>query len=199
MTSRTTICEIGVDRLPDYAEIPISFDVDSVLRVRVIDGGLGGILLVEEAVRLPYLKDYDRQASEGERVTDWPTRFDSRNWGFFLAIEAERKVGGATVAFDAPGVDMLEGRKDLAVLWDIRVHPENRRQGIGSQLFRHTVEWAWKRGCRQLKIETQNVNVRACRFYASQGCVLGAIHRYGYAGHPDVTDEVMLLWYLKLA
>ena len=199
MTSTTRICEIGADRLPDYAEIPISFDVDSVLRVKAIDGGLGGFLLVEEPVCPPYFKDYDRQAPEGERVIDWPTRFDTQNWGFFLATEAERNVGGAAVAFDAPGVNMLEGRKDLAVLWDIRVHPENRGQGIGSQLFRYAVEWARERGCKQLKIETQNVNVRACRFYTGQGCTLGAIHRYGYAGHPDVADEVMLLWYLKLA
>ena len=59
-------------------------------------------------------------------------------------------------------------------------------------------DWARKKGCRQLKIETQNVNVPACRFYARQGCELGAIHRYGYAGCPDVAHEAMLLWYLKL-
>jgi GNAT superfamily N-acetyltransferase len=199
MTSRTRICEIGVDRLSDYAEIPISVCVDSVLRIKAINHGLGGILLVEEPVQPPYTKDYDREAPEGERVIDWPTRFDTRNWGFFLAIERERNVGGATVAFDAPGVNMLEGRKDLAVLWDIRVHTANRGHGIGSQLFRYAVEWARMRGCRQLKIETQNVNVRACRFYASQGCTLGAIHRYGYAGQPEVAHEAMLLWYLELA
>ena len=49
-----------------------------------------------------------------------------------------------------------------------------------------------------MKIETQNVNVPACRFYAQQGCHLGAILRYGYAGCPEVAHEAMLLWYLDL-
>jgi len=33
---------------------------------------------------------------------------------------------------------MLEDWQDLAVLWDIRVRPENRRRGIGKQLFRRS-------------------------------------------------------------
>ena len=38
--------------------------------------------------------------------------------------------------------------------------------------------------------------MRACRFYAAQGCHLGAIHRHAY----DTTypNEAMLLWYLDL-
>ena len=55
-----------------------------------------------------------------------------------------------------------------------------------------------KQGCKQLKIETQNTNVPACRFYASCGCRLGAIDRYGYAHDPRVAHEAMLLWYLDL-
>jgi len=49
-----------------------------------------------------------------------------------------------------------------------------------------------------LKVETQNINVPGCRFYAKQGCELGAIHRYGYAGCPDIAHEAMLFWYLEL-
>jgi hypothetical protein len=30
------------------------------------------------------------------------------------------------------------------------------------------------------------------------GCELGVIHRHGYAGHPKVAHEAMLLWYLDL-
>jgi GNAT superfamily N-acetyltransferase len=60
-------------------------------------------------------------------------------------------------------------RSDLAVLWDIRVQPERRGRGVGKALFYASVDWACRRGCRQLKVETQNVNVAACRFYASQG------------------------------
>jgi len=191
------IQEIGVELLPRYAEIPISFKVESVFCIETISQGFGGFRLVEKKVE-PYTKDYDSQADDGDRPIRWPERFDVSKWGFFLALDGPAAVGGATVAIDTPKVNMLENRDDLAVLWDIRVHPNRRRSGIGSKLFQYAADWARGRGYKQLKIETQNVNVPACRFYAKQGCELGAIHRYGYAGRPHVAREAMLLWYLDL-
>ena len=84
------------------------------------------------------------------------------------------------------------------MLWDIRVHPDERGRGVGTKLFQYAADWARRKGCGQLGLETQNVNVPACRFYVRQGCELGAIHRYGYAGCADLAHEVMLLWYLNL-
>jgi len=191
-----TIQEIGLDRLPDYAAIPIAFEVAAMLRVELVDGGLGGMRLREMRVAPAYTKNYD--AYEGCGPTRWPERFDTRHWGLFLALEGDRPVGGATVAFDTPGLRMLSDRDDLAALWDLRVRPDFHRQGIGTALFDHAAAWARVRGCAQLKIETQNVNVPACRFYAKQGCTLGLIDRYGYAGHPQVGHETMLIWYLDL-
>ena len=86
---------------------------------------------------------------------------------------------------------MLEGRDDLAVLWDIRVSPEARGQGIGAALFRAAEEWAKARSCRRLKVETQNINVQACRFYARQGCVLATVDRSAY---PELPREIKLIW-----
>ena len=114
-----------------------------------------------------------------------------------MAFDAIAPVGGAAVAWRSPKVHMLEGRDDLAVLWDFRVHPDYRRKGIGTALFRRAAQWARSKGCKQLKIETQNVNVPACRFYAAQRCHLGRIDRYGYA-EPDIAHETMLIWYLDL-
>ncbi len=192
------IREVDADDLPRYAQVPIRFWVHSVLRVEPVDAGLGGLRLVEEALSQPYLKDYDAQSGGEDDPAHWAAQFDLRRWGFFLAEEGAQPVGAAAVAFDSPDVHMLEGRPDLAVLWDIRVRPDRRGRGVGSRVFRTAVEWARAHGARQLKVETQNVNVPACRFYAAQGCRLGAIHRYGYAGCPEVAHEAMLLWYLGL-
>ncbi|MGH9942959.1 MAG: GNAT family N-acetyltransferase [Pyrinomonadaceae bacterium] len=106
-----------------------------------------------------------------------------------------RRVGGAVVAFRTPGLDMLEGHIDLAVLWDIRLSPEARGQRVGSALFRVAEAWARARGCQQLKVETQNINVPACRFYARQGCVLMAVSRSAY---PGLLSEIQLMWYKAL-
>ena len=99
------------------------------------------------------------------------------------------------MAWDTPGLHMLGGREDLAALWDIRVHPELRRMGIGSDLFARACAWAREKRCKWLKVETQNINVPACKFYARQGCQLRSIHPDAYAEYPE---EVQLLWYKVL-
>lgn len=182
--------------LPEYATIPISFEVRSQLRVDPPKNGIDGITLHEERVYPPYLKDYD--IDNGEGPTRFPKRFDINNWAFFLARENTRPVGGATIAFNTPGINMLQGRGDLVALWDLRVHPAHRRSGIGTKLFTKAVKWSRDKGCRQLKAETQNVNVPACRFYVRQGCHLGEINRYAYANEPSIAHEIMLVWYLDL-
>lgn len=190
------IREIGVDMLSIYAAIPASFRVESELRVELVDKGLGGLMLVEERVT-PYMK-WDEE-SEEDTPESWPERFGTDKMGVFMAFKDSKPVGGAAVLIDVPaGMTTAFEREGTAVLWDIRVHPEERRQGIGSMLFKHAVDWARKKGCVCLKIETQNVNVPACRFYAKNGCVLGAVHRYGYARVSKVAHESMLLWYLEL-
>ena len=70
-----------------------------------------------------------------------------------------------------------------------------RGRVAGRALFEAATRGARQRGCRLLLIETQNVNVPACRFYAAQGCTLGAIDRFAYA---DLPDETQLIWTLPL-
>ena len=185
------IIEQSADSLPNYGEIPIAFTVHSRYRVAANDRARNGWRLTEEPVHPAYVKDYD---AGGERPLRWRRR-DLSNWVILAALLEGGRVGGAVVARNTPGVDMLEGRDDLAVLWDLRVHPDQRRQGIGQRLFDYAAAWARAQGCRQLKIETQNINVPACRFYAKQGCHLGAVKPGAY---PEYPDEIQLLWYLDL-
>jgi GNAT superfamily N-acetyltransferase len=186
------VLERPASDLPGYATIPIAFQVESRLRVEILQGGLGGFRLVEEAVT-PCIKDYD--AHPGEGPLHWQAQWDISTWGILAAFDGDTRVGGAVVARNTEGLCLLGGRHDLAALWDLRVHPDYRSQGVGSRLFEHAVQWAQEKNCRQLLVETQNVNVPACRFYARQGCVLGAINRYAYG---DALDEVQLLWYRDL-
>jgi GNAT superfamily N-acetyltransferase len=139
------------------------------------------------------VKDYD--ASEEGGPDAWSVRFDVSRWGLLVAREAERRVGGAVVAWSTPSLTMLEGREDLAVLWDLRVDPALQRQGVGAALFAAAVVWARTRGCVRLDVETQDVNVPACRFYASRGCVLRRVDAHAY---PSLPDETLLLWSLLL-
>jgi hypothetical protein len=49
--------------------------------------------------------------------------------------------------------------------------------------------------CKELKVETQNINFGANKFYKKQGCRISAIERSAYETHPN---EVKLVWSLML-
>jgi GNAT superfamily N-acetyltransferase len=186
---RVEIREESPSSLIDYASVSIAFEVRERLAVAAPDLGLRGLHLATEPVPAPYVKDYD---ADGHAPPNWASRFDLGRWGVLAAFADGKRVGGATIARDTPAVTMLEGRLDVAVLWDLRVTPSLRGRGVGTLLLRRAEAWAASHGGRWLKIETQNVNVAACRFYAGQGCRLGAIHRFAYPTRPD---EAQLLWY----
>ena len=180
-----------ITALADYATISIGFEVDRVLEVTADERG--SFVLSERELSVPYSKDYDAIDGGPER---WPDRFDLSNWGIFLVRRDGIPVGGAAVACKTPGLEMLEGRDDLAVLWDIRIQPDLRSRRLGSSLFDAVEQWAAERGCRQLKVETQNINVPANRFYERHHCQLKAANRWVYKNYPS---EIQMLWYKDLA
>src|SRR5262245_19934908 len=130
------LTEESMSALPQYARVPIVFTVDRIFDV----DSSRGFALSERRLKAPYAKDYD--AIPGEGPLQWAGRFDLSKWALFTARFANRIVGGATIAFDTPGLTMLEERHDLAVLWDIRVSPDTRRKGVGSALFERVEAWA---------------------------------------------------------
>jgi GNAT superfamily N-acetyltransferase len=184
-----SLSEEPIANVAELTSIPIAFEVDRVLDVEHRGTDSGPFEYSERSLEVPYVKDYD--GIEGEGPTQWANRFDLSRWGLIGARAEGLRIGAAVVAFATAGVDLLEGRGDLAVLWDIRVHPSGRRKGVGAALFRAALEWTGGRGCTQLKVETQNINVPACRFYERQGCVLDRIDRSAY---PQFPDEIQLVW-----
>jgi GNAT superfamily N-acetyltransferase len=182
------VIEEPVPDLAEYAGIPIAFEVGE--RFDVVAEADGTVRLETRAMPVPYVKDYD----EVNDPRGWAEQFDLSNWGFFSAFSGGQRVGRAAVAWNTPA--LLEGRSDLALIWDIRVAPSARRRGSGSALFEAAVTWASARGCRRLDVETQNINVPAFRFYAKRGCVLRGAQRGAY---PELPHEIQLLWSMDLS
>lgn len=189
--------QVGIEFASRYGEVPIAFCVESILEPESLDAP--GIVLREVRGDEPYEKDYDTDTDDSDHPQHWAERWDTSHWGFFAAFDGDAPVGWAVVATRTPNMNVLEGRADLAVLWDIRIHQEWRRRGIGTRLFNRAADSARRQDCRQLKIETQNVNVPACRFYAARGCRLGGIVPGCHAYPPSFHHEYTLLWYLELS
>lgn len=180
--------EIREERPPDLAawsSVPIRFAVRSRFRVRP-----GTLELVEERVEPAYEYDYDA-LEPPVRWREW----DLSGWGFLAAFDGGVRAGAAAIAMCTPGLGLLEGRGDLAALWDIRVRPEHRGKGVGKQLFEAALAWARDRGASELRVETQDINVPACRFYGRRGCRLAFANPGAYAHD---RSQVQLLWALRL-
>src|ERR1044071_8890114 len=99
---RIEVREEPITTLEEYASIPIAFEVDTILDIRLMGNGLGGVVLTDRPLGIPYVKDYD--SINGEKPTQWAKRFDMSNWVSFAAWAGGLRVGGAVVAFSTPGL-----------------------------------------------------------------------------------------------
>lgn len=189
------IVDVVQESQPDleaYASIPIAYDVRDVARIVAGPPPSGGFTIDPQPLAVPWTKNYD---AGGNGPTTWSSRFDLSKWAVFVARIGGRRVGGAASVFQASDIDMLAERPDVALLWDIRVTPDARCLGVGSALIAHVEAWAGTRGATWLEVETQDVNVPACRFYARHGFLLRAVNHSAY---PDLPEETQLLWYKRL-
>lgn len=192
LADKVNIWQVGVNQMQEYEKIPMLVQIKSILEPTKVDGGLGGIIFNEIKVN-EYVKDLGQYCNQQSLA-----QFDTSNWAFFIAYIDKMPVGGAIVAARTKGLNMLEDRADMAVLWDLRVNDRYQRKGVGGKLFEKVVDWASHNKYQSLKIESQNNNVKACRFYAKRGATLTQINEYAYYDSDELKDEIQLIWHLKL-
>jgi len=185
------IKEEPIEKLENYGQISIEFEVKSIFEI--VGDNPETATFKEKHLDTPWVKDYD--AIKGEGPTRWGEWWDISNWGLLQAYQNQNKIGGCVLAYKTDGVNKLEGREDITVMWDIRVDKAFRGMGIGKSLFEAAIQWSRDKGCTEIKIETQNINVPACQFYKKQGCKLHSIKRGIYK---ELPDEIELMWSYKL-
>ena len=185
--------EVDSSFFEQYDRVSMNVDVQSEYRVERINNGLGGFVFEEIQVK-PYIKDL----SKYECATEYENNFDIANWRFYMAFDGDIPVGAMTVAGKTEGLNMLYGREDACVLWDIRVADAYKHNGIGEKLLNMGITDAKNDGYVQMIIECQNNNVPACRFYQKHGAVLSKIDMYAYYSEPEVRNEIQFVWYLNI-
>jgi len=95
---------------------------------------------------------------------------DTFPWGDYVGREfpnwLDRADQLAMVGIDEGGTPIAVARVALlsdaeAWLSGVRIHPEHRRKGIGSEMNEHGVNWARERGARVIRLATEDVNTPA--------------------------------------
>ena len=181
------VVEEPLTSLSDYAAVPIAFDVTEVLALDPVRPSVTWADIAVRRLAVPCRKDYD--AIAGNHPVNWPPL------ALFGAYVDGVRVGGAAWRIVAsPGPDTAPVAND-AELWDLRVVPTCRGMGIGSALLRIVERAARASGATVLHVETQDINVPACRFYAARGFVLASVNRGAY---PELPTETQLVWVKSL-
>jgi ribosomal protein S18 acetylase RimI-like enzyme len=192
-----TYRRIDKNEFDSYDKVPMVVHIKSKFVIKKIDRGLGGFLFEEVPVE-EYSKDFTRF----EKAMDYEKHFNISGWAFFMAFDEDEPIGAVTVSARNSSCDILDKRDDICALWDIRVAKGYKHSGIGQHLFDMARAWATEEGFSQMKIECQNTNVPACRFYHKQGAQLCRIDEYAYYSEyyneKDIRDEIGLIWYLDL-
>jgi streptothricin acetyltransferase len=143
-----------------------------------------GVVRYEVVSVPPYKKRYGRDAD-----ADLSGYLETPVKAVFLAY-LDGSVAGRIV--------VSEGWNRYAWIEDIAVDSRCRREGVGRALMDRAVAWAIERGLPGIRLETQNNNVTACKFYESYGFCLGGFDRHLYRGLDEGTTEIAVFWYLPL-
>jgi ribosomal protein S18 acetylase RimI-like enzyme len=154
-----------------------SFTVEAELCLGATDGRIGYTVRSVE----PYVKRYGPEIYDAQEYIERPGR------AAWLAY-AGAQVAGQILVHD--------NWNRFALVWDIAVDPAYRRRGIGSRLIAQAAGWAQQRGMPGLMLETQNINLPACRLYESCGFVLCGFDTHLYRGVERDTREIALFYYL---
>ena len=173
-----TIREIDRHNQYDFGACDMSFTVSSRLILNAVNGRITYTVI---DVPHPFVKPY------GPRMTDYEEYRDAKDRMIFLAYVDDEIAGE---------VRMSTAWNKYALLDDFVVDPKFRRQGVGRALIGRCVAWAKERGFAGVTLETQDINVPACRLYESCGFELRGFDTHLYKAIHLSTDEIALYWYL---
>jgi streptothricin acetyltransferase len=130
----------------------------------------------------PYQKHYPQVEADYAAYVDNPDKT------IFLAYIDQQVAGQIIVSRHWNQYGYIE---------DLAVDTCFRRRGIGQSLLQQAIRWARDRHLPGVMLETQNINVAACRLYERCGFRLGGFDRCLYQGMDTGTEEVALFWYLR--
>jgi ribosomal protein S18 acetylase RimI-like enzyme len=160
-----------------------SFIVDSALVLSVTGQEISYTVKEVPSYRKNYIGEpYEEMSNE-----DYSTYIDSQHKIIYLAFVGSQVVGQ---------IILKRNWNQYAYVEELKVDVLFRMHGIGRKLIEQAKQWAQFHKMPGIMLETQNNNVRACKFYESCGFVIGGFDFCVYKGIDKQNDESAIYWYL---
>lgn len=152
-----------------YAVTLEESDAESAIRLRL------------ETLAVPYTKDFTAEITP-EDMQRYQALLPQ---GLSLAAWEETQMAAIAIC----GAEMWNR---TLWIWEFHVRPDFQGQGIGRRLMDHLAEMGRTAGLRTMRVETQNTNVPAVRFYRRAGFRLEGIDVSFYTNSDLTSGEVAL-------
>jgi streptothricin acetyltransferase len=172
-----TIQAFNAQNCGDLNRCDTAFTVDSMLVLHVQNGEISYTV----AEMPPYTKRYPRSNIDVESM------LQQEDNGIFFAY-CDGQLAGQMILF--------KNWNGYAYVDDLVVEGRFRRHGVGRRLIDQAIIWAKAHNFPGIMLETQHINVAACRFYERCGFVLGGFDRFLYRGIDPHSPEIALYWYM---
>lgn len=126
---------------------------------------------------VPY---YEIDMTREEKVSDWRKILNQKTTDISVIKHKNKFIGGCITVTNSPMCNMQRDDIKNAVLWDLRIHPDFQNCGLGEMLINVAKDYAKKRNCKNLLIETQDNNPKAINFYLKHGARLIETNKNAY-------------------
>ncbi len=168
--------ELSKEYIDNIYELNGCFVIDSYLELSLNNNKFTYDIIPCEARE----KRYDDEADK----LDFQSFIGNNNKSVLLAFYDEKYAGR---------IILIKAWNNYVHIEDITVDKKYRGCGIGKELMDKAREWAKECGVKGISLETQNNNVRACKFYEKYGFILGGVNNKLYTALDN--DEIALFWY----
>lgn len=197
-TPHIDVRAVQIGDAPALHELDYSVETDRVYTLRVRDQLLQSDVYTQPST-LPALA-FELAVAH----VDVPIYRNFREYESTLE-DVERKLSSVEGGYVALTDDRISGvillnveeARAVARIEDMIVGRQYRRYGIGSLLLNCASDWARKRGCWAIVLETQSFNYPAIQFYLRNGLQVWSINQHFYPPGP-LEHEVAILMGKKL-
>jgi GNAT superfamily N-acetyltransferase len=191
-TPHIEVRAVDINDAPALHELDYNFETDRIYTLHVQnrlmqdnEGADAHSVFAFELLETPVDPPIYKNLREGEETLAAVEEKLRNVEGGYVAL-ADGKVAGAILLH-------VEEWRSVTLIQDIIVGHQYRRYGVGSLLLSCAADWARKRDCWAIILETQNINHQAIQFYLRNGLEVWSINQNFYPPGPSAHEVAVFM------